>query len=433
MNNELGSNSLNEQNEDLSGRSSSELSSIPKYLIEDELTREDSLPSEAFPSQPAGQSADFFAPRPALSRGFDANAYPQPSQPLSQSPLTRRDSFSTGNPTASQPVEPARSPRFQLPWHKSQPAVTPPAQPNQTDLEGTDLPAPVVVKPRIWEKQPYWAIAHLSAIAGTLTAAWFLGILAARIVPGNFEQPPLQESILRKSSRLTSSLWNLPQLWQTPTAETRITAIPLPETGPVLESVELSPVERQPLLDELNAVETEMLTLDRRLQTIEKRLGKPPYRDAGIENRLNSLRAAIDPPVRTQANSEYEPVAEDPQARLLEVAKLKIVLPADALFSPGDSGLKETELLNQVLDQLINYPKATVVIRSYSDDQAGAIASREYTLAQAIELSRYLSESLPEGYRWVTMGGGQSQPIEPNDSALARQRNRRIEILVDTR
>ena len=397
MSNELGSSSIHKQNNDPSGRSSSELSAIPEYLIEDESAGENSFASEASSSQPVGQSANFYAPRTALSRGFDANTYRQPPQPLSPPP------------------------------------VTPSPHPDQAGLEGTDLPTPVVVKPRIWERQPYWAIAHLSAIAGTLTAAWFLGILAARIIPGNFERPPLQESLLRKSSRLASSLWHLPQLWQTPTAETRITAIPLPETGPVLEPVELSPVERQPLLDELNAVETEMLTLDRRLQTIEKRLGKPPYQDAGIENRLNSLRSAIDPPVRTQAESEYEPVAEDPQARLLEVAKLKITLPADALFSPGDNELKATELLNQVLDQLINYPKATVVIRSYSDNQAGAIASREYTLAQSLELSRYLSESLPEGYRWVTVGGGQSQPVEPDDSALAQQRNRRIEILVDTR
>ena len=102
-------------------------------------------------------------------------------------------------------------------------------------------------------------------------------------------------------------------------------------------------------------------------------------------------------------------------------------------FAPGDSNLKDSELLNQVLDQLINYPKATVIIRSYSDDQVDAIATQKYTLAQATQLSEYLSQSLPEGYRWVTIGGGQSQPIEPNDSAINRQHNRRIEILVDTR
>ena len=418
MSNELGSSSINEQSEDRLDGASSTSDSSPEYLIEED-SAEEYLPDSGMPST---AQTDFFAPRPVLSRGFDANAYRQPTQSFSQPPITRRDSFARGNPTVNvnQP-------------HTAEPSTIPSDAEQQVRPEGAEIAAPTTAKPRIWERQPYWAIAHLSALAGTLAAAWLLGILAARVFPGNFERPPLQESLLRKSSRLVSSIWHLPQLWQTPTTETRIEAIPLPETGPILQPVELSPVERQPLIDELNAVETEILTLDRRLQTLEKRLGKPPYQAADIEDRLNSLRAAIDPPVRAKAEPEYKPVAEDPQARLLEVADLKITLPADALFSPGDSNLKDSELLKQVLDQLINYPKATVVIRSHSDDRAGAIASREYTLAQAVELSQYLGESLPAGYRWVTVGGGQSQPTEPNDSELGRQRNRRVEILVDTR
>lgn len=313
------------------------------------------------------------------------------------------------------------------------PSATPPWPPSNLQDENGVVYSPVPEKPSFWEKQPYAAIAHTLALSGTLTFAWFFGILAAQILPGQFENPPLQESTLRKTSRLASRLWHLPQLWHSPMAETRIEAIPIPETGPVLTTIELSPIERQPLIDELNAIETELLTLDRRLQALEKRLGRPPYKGADVDHRLNALRTAIDPPVREILEPRYQPVATHPDDKLLEVAKLKIVLPSDALFTPGQSQLRATELLPRVLDQLVNYPDSTILVRSYSDDQAKAIASRQYTLAQANTLASYLQRSLPTNHRWVTLGGGQSQPVADNTNALNRQQNRRIEILVDTR
>ena len=311
---------------------------------------------------------------------------------------------------------------------------------NPTDGNTIFVPAPAQpVVPRLkpwWEKQPYSTIAHTLAVSGTLTGAWLFGMLIAQILPGSFTQPPFQEIVLRKSSRFASRLWHLPQLWQTPTTEIRIEAMPIPETGSVSAPVSLPPIERQPLIDELNSIETEILTLDRRTQTLEKRLGKPPYKGADVETRLNLLRAAIDPPVRPTELpkvEKYEPTPANPNDQLIEVAKLKITLPSDALFSPGQSKIKDTTLLNQVLDRLVNYPQATVLIRSYSDDHAEVANSREYTLAQANALSDYLRTSLPGPYRWVTVGNGQSQPVDSNDSDTGRQRNRRIEILVDTR
>ncbi|MEL6816707.1 MAG: OmpA family protein, partial [Cyanobacteria bacterium J06598_3] len=299
---------------------------------------------------------------------------------------------------------------------------------------GEAFPVASAPPPRLWQSQPYNVIAYTLAIAGTVTGAWFFGILVAQFLPGNITQPPLQEALLRKSSRLARSLWNLPELWQTPTAQTRIEAIPLPETGPVLAPISLSPIERQPLIDELNAIETEIITLDRRLQGLEKKLGKPPYQGADIDNRVKALRGAIDPlPRGDSPRASYTPTPQNPVEVLLEVAEVKITLPSDALFMPGQAQLREAALLNQVLDQLVNYPEATIVVRSYSDDQANALDSRGYTLTQANALGDYLQSALPSQHRWVTIGAGRSEPVVSNDNEVSRQQNRRIEILVDTR
>lgn len=402
----------------------------------------------------SADSPSFFSAQVALSRGM--NALEAIERAEGESFLSPASAFST-QPVSTQPpvsvqpqnipvIRPAEQPQRGLFWRRASrqseaqtvvPVVGPAVGAEEAGLEGAPVLAPDVprLKP-FWEKQPYAAIAHTLALSGTLTGAWLFGILIAQILPGDFDNPPLQEAMLRKSSRLSQRLWHFSQLWQTPTSETRIEAIPLPETGPVLAPISLPPIERQPLIDELNSVDTEILTLDRRLQTLEKRLGKPPYQGAGVENRVNSLRVAIDPPVRptvTSSNPDYKPTPINPNDQLLEVAQLKITLPSDALFSPGASELKDTALLNQVLDQLVNYPKATILIRSYSDNQAGAEASRKYTQQQALALSEHLRTSLEGTYRWITVGGGQSQPLGSNEDDTGRQRNRRIEILVDTR
>ncbi len=301
------------------------------------------------------------------------------------------------------------------------------------DARESDVPLERSTAPRIWQKQPYVAIAHFLAMSGTLVGSWLFGILIAQILPGTIETPPLQESLLRRTSRLSSQLWHFNQLWQTPTAEVRIEAVPIPSTAPVVKSIALTPIERQPLIDELNSIETEILTLDRRVQALEKRLGSPSYEGADVDTRINTLRNAIDPPVRPEIEPNYKPTPVDPAGTLLEVARLKITLPSDALFEPGQSSFRDDDLLIQVLDQLVNYPESTVLIRSYSDDRSDAIAARDYTLAQANVIATYLQSALPTAHRWVTIGSGQTQPVAPNETPVDRQRNRRIEILVDTR
>jgi len=383
-----------------------------------------------------------------------ASAFAQQPVSLKDSPHPNADLAVGYSPVPSQqkatplPVAAPAPPKKRLfglmkPKEGAKPAEAAAGQYIINPLDGSALFVPATPKPKAWwEKQPYDAIAHTLAIGGTVTLAWLFGLLVAQVLPGRFSRPPLQETLLRQSSRIARRIGQLPRLSQTPIAETRIEAIPLPETGPVLAPVSLPPIERQPLIDELNDIETEIITLDRRVRAIEDRLGKPPYQGADVESRLATLRTAVAPPVRAAAEAptegdRYEPTPLDPTEQLLEVAKLKIVLPSDALFSPGQSDLKNTpiqdQVLNQVLDQLINYPRATVVIQSYSDNQAKAPLTREYTLAQANTLGNYLQAALPTGYRWVAIGGGQTQPLVSNDQETGRQRNRRIEILVDTR
>ncbi|MGB5915671.1 MAG: OmpA family protein [Phormidesmis sp.] len=358
---------------------------------------------------------------------------PSSREPLSSEPLTYRP---------DQPEQPSTSSTANFTtsgsqWPYGEATSTPYADTSpipHSPISQPPIPQPLAHTPRFWQRQPYVAIAYLLLCSGALTLAWIFGILVAQVFSGNISSPPLQERLLRKSSRLGNRLWHFPELWHTPTVQSRIEAIPLPETGPVLAPLTLSPIEKQPLVDELNSIETELLTLDRRLQTLEKKLGKSPYQGTDIDTRINALRAAIDPPpVQPDAAPNYEPVAIPPEAQLLEVAQLKITLPSDALFSPGQSDLKADSLLNQVLDQLVNYPEATISIRSYSDNQTDTGTSREHTLAQANALATYLRKSLPNTHRWVTVGMGQTQPVIDNTDPIARQRNRRIEILVDTR
>lgn len=417
------------------------------------------------------------ATAPRLNRGFDA--YTQPSRyasarslnsngtvPLSSSNLSPSNPSPSNNTVSLNSLKtPAKQRRrftLRLPWQKA-PPVEPLAKshpPTNNDTSAFPLPSPpefaeggasegafgsvdspqadaVGLLERVRGDRAFGALFAVLLTGVTFTTAWLLGVLAAQVLPGRFERMPIQESFLRKSSRLTTQLWHFSELWQTPTSEVKIEAIPLPETGPIAAPIALSPIERQPLIDELNAIETELITLDRRVAGIEKQLGSPPYQGADLDYRLELLRSVVDPPPERSSGEvfdiEYEPVAREANEALLEVTRLKMTLPSDALFAPGEKDLKQTDLLVQALDQIVNYSGATVSVRSYSDDQVDAIASREYTLAQANELARYLDKALPGDYRWVAVGMGSSQPVALNNDEISRQKNRRIEILVDVR
>lgn len=279
--------------------------------------------------------------------------------------------------------------------------------------------------------------------------AWLLGIGVARVISLPSDRMPLQEVVLRRTNRVITEIQRLPSRWRpAPPPETRIEPIPIP-TQPVAPlttpPAALNNRERQIAEEELAALKQEFETIRKRLFDLESKLGQAQSTE-DVESRLARLENRLAPnqplPSATLPASpqEAEPAVPDSQNELavenplLETTELKITLPSDALFASGEARLLSTApgLLNTIFEDLTQYPNATILIGSHTDDQQSPSQSQTLAFQQANALRAYLAGNLPD-HRWVTIGYGQSQPLTDNSTPAFRQRNRRIEIAIDRR
>lgn len=325
------------------------------------------------------------------------------------------------------------------------PAAHPP------ELSPTIEAMPLVPRRR-WITYGAHILTGLGLLVAGMPIAWLLGVSIARVMAGPGKNVPFQEIVLRRSNRIVTEIHRLPSRWQpAPPPETRIEPIPIP-TQPV-ESLTPAPAalndrERQLAKEELAALQQEFETTKKRLFDLESKLGRAQS-TADVESRLATLEQQLTPePPTPSATLPVSPPDTENLASgnlnqstpgnssqpLLETTELKITLPSDALFASGEARLLTTapELLKSIFTDLAQYPDATILIGSHTDNRLDASQSVDLALQQANILRAYLSGSLSD-YRWVTIGYGQSQPVTDNSTPQSSQRNRRIEIAIDRR
>ena len=300
---------------------------------------------------------------------------------------------------------------------------------------------------RRWLDYGIDVLVGLGLLLGGLPLAWLLGIGAARVIARPGHRMPLQEIALRRTNRVITEIYRLPSRWQPQRPpETRIEPIPIP-VQPVVPlttpQASLSEGERQIAQEELVALQQEFETIRNRLFDLESKLGQAQS-TAEVESRLAALEQRLMPdqlvtPVdrRQESAAVPPPNIQNPEHLahpLQETIELKITLPSDALFAPGEARLLTTapDLLGRIFPDLAQYPNVTILIGSHTDDRLEPSLSSNLAFQQAIALKAYLAGNLPD-QRWVTIGYGQSQPITDNSTPSLRQRNRRIEIAIDRR
>lgn len=148
---------------------------------------------------------------------------------------------------------------------------------------------------------------------------------------------------------------------------------------------------------------------------------------------------ASSPTSAATAQPTAEPMVPPPTSTLSSRDTLKVTLPTDALFSQGQTTLQagSEAVLDSLLADLQRYPGATIRVGAHSDKQAADPADpagdRARTFEQATAVEQYLSSKLGEDYRWTVTGYGASQPLADNSTPVNRQRNRRIELVIEPR
>ncbi len=121
-----------------------------------------------------------------------------------------------------------------------------------------------------------------------------------------------------------------------------------------------------------------------------------------------------------------------------EDGKITIKLPADVLFNPGQVELtqKGRDAVKALKDFFLKHPDQYINIKGYTDNTQPKQGSRlkdnwEISSLRAVNVLRYLMKLGIKPNRLTATGLGEMDPLVPNNSPRNRQRNRRVEFVLD--
>lgn len=264
----------------------------------------------------------------------------------------------------------------------------------------------------------------LLGVGGSLAAA--VGVAVAQLYPAQTQEPPLVEKLRQGSESVLDSVKQLPTTWNGEDRETDA-----PKASPATPSPQPMPTsalpdsERQQLQAELTQLQAELQTLtSNSTEPLADRVQELQKRIQTIQAKLSSFTASPMP------NQTFVAPAT---SRSANGERLMVTLPSDALFEGEQTTLRPgTEaILNSILTDLQRYPQAAIQVGAHVDNQGSDETDRARSLEQAKAVQQYLSTQLGEDIHWVTVGYGHNQPLASEDSPENRQRNRRIEIVID--
>ena len=266
---------------------------------------------------------------------------------------------------------------------------------------------------------------------------WILGVLVAQFFPSSSPQPPLQEVVTRRSNRFVQKVRRLPSWWRgddfRPSGSAAIPrfASEPPAAPSTSRPITLSNIQREQITVEMEAIQTDLQQLRDRTSAVEQQLSLPnlamPLEDrlGGVENRLSPPTETAQPPESAPAESAAPPAnTVPPPDPLLQVDAYRVTLPSDVLFSPGDAILQPNSqpLLDSILQDIGQYPGATILVGSYSDIQMGEGTVTDLSYQQAIAIQRYLAQRLGnDTYHWVAVGYGNTSLGSTGSTQLSRR------------
>jgi len=150
-----------------------------------------------------------------------------------------------------------------------------------------------------------------------------------------------------------------------------------------------------------------------------------------------AIGAGIGAGVGAYMDHQEEKLARIPGTTVERVGKnmLLIHFDSDILFETDSASLvgASTSTLDQVALVLNDYPKTAVVVQGHTDSTGSEEHNQNLSERRAQSVQGYLLGRGVAAARMVSMGYGEGQPRDTNDTAEGRKKNRRVNILLKAR
>ena len=115
--------------------------------------------------------------------------------------------------------------------------------------------------------------------------------------------------------------------------------------------------------------------------------------------------------------------------------QIYLIMPGNITFDSNDANIKPAfqPVLNSIAKVINKYSKTMVQVNGYTDSTGSAATNNSLSLMRANSISNYLRLRGVNGNRIVSNGYGSSNPIASNATAVGREQNRRVEIVLINR
>ncbi len=116
----------------------------------------------------------------------------------------------------------------------------------------------------------------------------------------------------------------------------------------------------------------------------------------------------------------------------VRITKEKIEIQEKIMFASGRSRILAVsyDILDAVSQVMQDYPDLKVRIEGHTDSDGSESSNLTLSQARADAVRRYLIDSGIEGSRLVSVGYGETQPIDTNRTASGKANNRRVEFRI---
>ena len=173
------------------------------------------------------------------------------------------------------------------------------------------------------------------------------------------------------------------------------------------------------------------LTAQRETARLDSRTREADVAKAATVVALSDAEAATEAAVDARAkNAELQQQIDTLQATVTD--RGLVLTLGDVLFESGNAELKAgaASNLNQLVSFLGKYPTRTVMIEGHTDSVGSSESNQLLSQHRADAVRSHLVRDGIDAARLTALGVGEDNPVAGNDSAMGRQQNRRVEIII---
>ena len=206
-------------------------------------------------------------------------------------------------------------------------------------------------------------------------------------------------------------------------AEVAVSAAETPQTDEALGAHQVYIADRK--------VDTAWALAESRLAEDQRAALGADREDARLDARTREADAAKLAAASSEAESaELQRQIDELQAK--DTDRGLVLTLGDVLFESGKAQLKSGAAgnLNTLVMFLNNYPNRTVLIEGYTDSVGSDDYNQGLSSRRAESVQAYLVGQGIDRGRLTASGLGESAPVADNESAMGRQMNRRVEVII---